>query len=367
VSQRTGMLRLADRGQSVWLDYIRRDLMESGELAAMVGGGLKGMTSNPSIFQKAIAGSDLYDDDLATLLAADPDAGPSTLFEQLAIVDIRLAADELLSVYERSDGADGLVSLEVSPHLAHDTEATIVDAHRLWAAVDRPNLMIKVPATPAGIPAIERLIGDGVNVNVTLMFSLGHYEAVAHAFLRGLEQTADPSRIASVASFFVSRVDTAVEAAIEQLGDPRADALAGKVAVANSRVTYGRFQALFGDDFEANWGRGAFPQRVLWASTSTKNPAYSDVLYVEELIGPHTVNTLPPATLEAFEDHGEVRGDTLCDNVDEAHAVLDELAVLGIDFVEITEQLQDAGVQAFIDSYDDLIDTIATKRDQLLA
>lgn len=365
MTDRTPLQRLADHGQSVWLDYIRRDLMETGELAQMVRDGLRGMTSNPSIFQKAIAGSDLYDGELARLLADDPDAAASALFERMAISDIQMAADEFASVYEATDGGDGFVSLEVSPHLAHDTEGTIAEARRLWSAVDRPNLMIKVPATPAGIPAIEELIGGGINVNVTLMFSLGHYEAVAHAYLRGLDRAPDPSRVASVASFFVSRVDSAVDAELAKLGDEVLGELGGKVAVANSKVTYARFQQLFGDDFEAMWGRGAFPQRVLWASTSTKNPAYSDVLYVEELIGPQTVNTLPPATLAAFADHGEVQPDALCQGVDEAHEVLDRLALEGVDLVAVTEQLQDEGVQAFIDSYDDLLETIDHKRASL--
>ncbi len=358
----TAMQRLAAVGQSVWLDYIRRDLLEGGEMAAMVANGLRGMTSNPSIFEKSIAGSDQYDADLASALAASPDATAKELFEALAIADIRLAADVLRPVYDALPGADGFVSLEVSPTLANDTEQTIHEARRLWQAVDRPNLMIKVPATPAGIPAIETLIGEGINVNVTLMFSMAHYESVAGAYLRGLQAAADPSRIASVASFFVSRVDSAVDEALEAVGTPEALALRGKIAIANSKATYLRYQEIFGESFEAEWGRGAFPQRLLWASTSTKNPAYSDTLYVSELIGPDTVNTVPPATLEAFEDHGVVRAGTLTEGIDEALAQLQQLEAVGVDLEAITEELQIAGVDAFVSAFEGLLGAIETKR-----
>lgn len=359
----TSMNDLAARGQSVWLDYIRRDLIESGELAALVADGLRGMTSNPTIFEKAM-GSGEYDDDIAAILSEQPDISTKRLYEMLAIADIQMAADALGQVYIETDGLDGYVSLEVAPDLAHDTAGTVEEAVRLWGEVDRPNLMIKVPATDAGIPAIAELIGRGINVNATLMFSVDDYEAVAGAFLRGLEDAPDPSQVASVASFFVSRVDGKIDAALEAAGET-GSGLGGTIAVANSKAAYQRFLDLFGEDFEAQWGRGVNPQRVLWASTSTKNPEYSDVLYVEELVGPHTVNTMPPATLEAFLDHGHVRGDTVCENVDEATRQLDELAALGIDLAEVTETLQSEGVVSFAASFDDLLATLDEKREEL--
>ena len=304
---------LAEQGQSIWLDYIRRNLIRSGELKRLVEeDGLRGVTSNPTIFDKAISGSTDYDMALRALLAADPQAPVGNLYEALAIEDIQMAADVLRPVYDATHGDDGYVSFEVSPHLAHDTERTINEAKRLRAAVDRPNVMIKVPATPAGIPAIEELIAEGVNVNVTLMFSMSHYEAVARAYIKGLERCGDPGQVASVASFFVSRVDTMVDKALEETGNPEAKALEGKIAIANSKVVYRRFLEIFhGEGFAALRQRGARVQRPLWASTGTKNPAYSDVLYVENLIGPETVNTLPPETINAFRDHGKVPGATV--------------------------------------------------------
>lgn len=361
----TTMQQLADVGQSVWLDYIRRDLLASGGMADMVASGLRGMTSNPSIFEKAIAGTDQYDDDLAALLKEDPDATPKSLFESLAAVDIRAAADVLRPVYDSAPGRDGFVSLEVAPDLANDTAKTIAEARRLWASIDRPNLMIKVPATPAGIPAIETLIGEGININITLMFSMAHYEAVSAAYLSGLEHASDPSTIGSVASFFVSRVDSAVDAALDEVGSPKALALRGKIAIANSKATYRRFEQIFGEDFESVWGRGALPQRVLWASTSTKNPAYSDIMYIEELVGPDTVNTVPPATLEAFEDHGIVRPGTLTEGVSEALEQLDQLSEVGVDLDVITEKLQVDGVASFVSAFDGILTAIETKTTQL--
>ena len=361
----SAMEQLAAQGQSVWLDYIRRDMLENGDMAAMVADGLRGMTSNPSIFEKAIAGSNQYDDDIERFVADNPSATPIEIFEHLAIEDIQAAADILAPVYERTDGADGFVSLEVSPTLANDTEGTIAEARRLWAAVGRPNLMIKVPATEAGIPAIETLIGENINVNVTLMFSMDHYEAVSHAYLRGIEKAADPSRVASVASFFVSRVDTAVDNQLAELGAAAAPLL-GKVAIANAKVTYQRYLELFGDDFEAEWGKGAFPQRLLWASTGTKNAAYSDIMYVEGLIGHNTVNTLPPATLDAFADHGSADVAALVEDVDDAYAVLAQLKTVGVDLDAITDKLQTDGVQAFIDAFDGLLGAIEEKRSALV-
>ena len=289
------------------MDFIERDLLTGGGLARLVAeDGVRGVTSNPSIFQKAIEGGGPYDEAVAGLLAADPEMTTVQLYEALAIEDIQDAADILRSVWDESRGGDGYVSLEVSPHLARDTEGTVAEAKRLWQAVNRPNLMIKVPATPEGIPAIEDLIAGGINVNATLMFSLADYEAVATAYLRGLETNSNPPGVASVASFCVSRVDTQVDAALEAIGSPEALSLRGKAAIANAKLAYRRFGELFGPEaFAPLSARGAMVQRPLWASTSTKNPDYRDVIYVEELIGADTVNTLPVATLEAFRDHGK--------------------------------------------------------------
>ncbi len=353
---------LHDVGQSVWLDFIRRELLESGELARLVDGGLRGETSNPTIFQKAIGDSNEYDDDIAAILQEDPAADATTVLERLMVADIQAATDILRGVYDSSDGGDGFVSLEVSPLLAADTEGTIAEARRLWKLVDRPNLMIKVPATPEGIPAITTLLADGVNVNVTLMFSLDHYEAVAEAYIKGLEQAADPTGLASVASFFVSRVDTKVDKALAEIDHPAARALEGKIAVANSKATYQRYLQIFeGDRFAELAARGAKPQRVLWASTSTKNPNYRDVLYVEELIGRNTVNTLPPATLEAFDDHGEIKADAIESDVADAYVQLAALGGLGVDLDVLTEELQVEGVDAFAKSFEDLLAVVADK------
>lgn len=359
---------LLAQGQSVWLDYIRRNLIRSGELKQLVEeDGIRGVTSNPTIFEKAIGGSTDYDAALRALLAKNPNTPPGRLYEPLAIQDIQEAADVLRPVYDETEGADGYVSFEVSPHLAHDTEATISEAKRLKAAVDRPNVMIKVPATPQGIPAIEELIAAGVNVNVTLMFSLRHYEAVAGAYVRGLERGADPARVASVASFFVSRVDTMVDRALQSLGTPEARALLGKIAVANSKLVYRRFREIFhGEGFLALKQRGARAQRPLWASTGTKNPEYSDVLYVETLIGPETVNTMPMDTLKAFKDHGRVPGPTVTQDVHEAEAALARLESLGIRLEEIAEKLQQDGVAAFAASFDELMAALEKKRISIL-
>jgi len=357
----TKLQELHEAGQSVWLDFIRRDMLGNGELAGLVAEGTRGLTSNPTIFQKAIAGSDLYDAQIAT---TDGDA--AKVFEALAVQDIRAAADLLRSVYDESDGADGYVSLEVAPDLAYDTEGTIADARRLWGVVDRPNLMIKVPATSDGISAVEDLIAAGINVNATLMFSLADYEAVAGAYVRGVERAERPERVASVASFFVSRVDTKTDAALDKVGTDDALALRGKTAVANAKMTYLRYQDIFlGSTFAGARGRGARPQRVLWASTSTKNPEYPDLLYVDDLVGANTVNTMPPATLDAFKDHGVADPTALVNGVEEAAAQLHELEVLGIDFSAITSELQTEGVDAFAASYDDLLEAIAAKKEAL--
>jgi len=359
---------LGAAAQSVWVDYIRRDFTRSGDLAALIADGVRGVTSNPSIFAQAIGGSAEYDDAMQEMLGTNPDCTPMEIFEAIAVADIQEAADVLLSVYEDSDGADGFVSLEVSPTLAHDAEGTIRDARRLWAEVDRPNLMIKVPATEPGIRAVEELIAEGVNVNVTLMFSMQHYEDVAQAYIRGLRRAGDPKGIASVASFFVSRVDSAVDRALDEVGTDEAIALRGTIAVANSKLAYRRYQEIFeGDEFVGLAERGARPQRALWASTSTKDPAYSDVKYVEELVGANTVNTIPPATLDAFMDHGKVRTDAVAEQVDGAEAGIRALRALGIDFDAITEQLQVDGVASFAEAFEAMLDAIEVKSKRLLA
>jgi transaldolase/glucose-6-phosphate isomerase len=354
---------LAAHGQSVWLDYIRRDLIESGELARLVReDGLRGITSNPSIFEKAIAGSRDYDRLLEAVLRETRD--PVAVYERLAVRDIQDAADALRGVHEATGGRDGFVSLEVSPHLAHDTAGTVAEARQLWRAVMRPNAMIKVPGTPAGVPAFGQLIGEGINVNVTLLFSRDAYRRVAEAYIAAIEGRAahhrDFGRIASVASFFVSRIDTAVDRLLGEMG-ARGKGLLGKAAIANARLAYQTYLELFGTPrWKALAAKGAQPQRVLWASTSTKNPAYRDVLYVEELVGADTVNTLPPATLEAFRDHGRARP-SLTEDVAGARASMAELAALGISMEGLTAKLLDEGVQLFADSYDQLLAAIGER------
>ena len=361
----TKLHELAELGQAIWLDYISRSLLGSGELQELVDQGLRGVTSNPSIFEKAIAGSADYDEDLNRLVSDGRSV--AEIYEDLAMADIRSAADILRPVYEKSGGADGYVSLEVNPALAHDTEATIAEARRLFASLERPNVMIKVPATPAGLPAIETLIGEGVNVNVTLIFSLEQYEAVATAYIAGLEKLAlaggDLGKVASVASFFISRVDTAVDKALEEIGNTE---IQGKIAIDNAKIAYSRFREIFSSE---RWNKlatgNARVQRPLWASTSSKNPAYPDTLYVDNLIGPDTVNTLPPATLEDFLDHGTV-ATTVETDVDGARMRLAELTELGIDLDAITKRVLDEGVAAFAKSFDGLIASIAGKRGRLL-
>lgn len=360
--------QLQAQGQAVWLDYIRRDILLDGSLRRMVDeDGVSGVTSNPAIFQKAIGEGELYDQAIQDYLTAEPQGQVENLYEALVIEDIRMAADILESVFEDTKGRDGFVSLEVSPHLARDAEGTLAEARHLWERVDRRNLMIKVPATAECVPAVEELLAEGINVNVTLMFSMAHYEAVAGAYLRGLERCQNPERLASVASFFVSRVDTKVDGRLGGLGREAATELLGKVAIANSKLTYARYQELFeGAAFQPMMDRGVAPQRVLWASTSTKDPAYRDVIYVEELIGPDTVNTIPPQTLEAFRDHGEV-GPTLLEDWSGARRQLDALASLGIDLQTATEELQQEGLEKFAMPFDSLLDTLRSKRDSLLA
>lgn len=359
--------QLQECGQSIWLDYIRRDLLTSGEFQRLVEeDGVHGVTSNPTIFDKGIATGTAYDDALRLLLSTDSDRDALTLFENLEIQDLQMAADILRPGYDQTEGADGFVSIEVSPRLAYDTAASIAEAQRLWKAVNRPNLMVKIPSTVPGIQAVEVLIAEGININITLMFSRAHYEAVAQAYLRGLKRNKNPQQVSSVASFFVSRVDTEVDRALETVGTPEALSLRGKIAIANARVVYRRFREIFlGASFEEFRRRGARMQRPLWASTGTKNPAFSDVLYVEELIGPHTINTIPPATLNAFRDHGRVQP-TLEAGEQDAENALARLAKLGIDLGAITEKLLADGIIAFIRSLDELLASLKQKRRVLL-
>ncbi|MFP5306735.1 MAG: transaldolase [Gammaproteobacteria bacterium] len=371
------LLQCRTHGQSIWLDYIRRDLVAGGALQRLIDDdGISGLTSNPAIFEKAIGGSQDYDVALSALVASG-ERDPSVLFERLAVEDIRAAADLLEPVYRDSAGADGYVSLEVSPHLAMDEAATVREARRLWRAVDRPNLMIKVPGTPPGIAAVCRLVGEGVNINVTLLFAREAYRAVADAYIRGLETFVagggDPARVASVASFFVSRIDTAVDAELgRRLATADAaergalEALAGRVAVANAKLAYADYRTICAQPrWQALLARGARPQRLLWASTGTKNPQYSDVLYVESLIGPETVNTVPPATLDAFRDHGQA-APRLAEDIDGARAVIGALAAAGLSLDAITDRLVVEGVQLFVDAHDKLLAAVAAKCDALL-
>ncbi|MCH7787500.1 MAG: bifunctional transaldolase/phosoglucose isomerase, partial [Chloroflexi bacterium] len=359
-------------GQSVWYDNIRRGHIKSGELQRLIDSGVTGLTSNPTIFEKAIAGSTDYDDALLALVADRKSA--SDIFESLATQDIRDAADLMRSIYEQADGADGFASFEVSPHLAHDTDGTILEGRRLFALLDRPNVMIKVPATPEGVPAVRQLISEGINVNVTLIFSLEAYEQVREAYIGGLEELAasggDVSRVASVASFFVSRVDSAVDALLDErirAGHSELQSLVSKAAIANAKLAYRDFKGEFGHDrFAALRAKGAKVQRPLWASTSTKNPALSDVLYVEALIGRDTVNTVPEATLTAFLEHGSA-AETLEQDLSDAEQTIESLRNAGIDMEQVTDKLLADGVKSFADSFDKLVANIEEKTARLLA
>jgi transaldolase / glucose-6-phosphate isomerase len=354
-------------GQSPWMDYIRRDLLTSGELKKYIDNdGLRGMTSNPAIFEKAIAGSNVYADILGSVEGKSLDA--KGLYEKIAIRDVQDATDIFKPVYKESNRRDGYVSLEVSPALANDTKATINEARRLWKTVNRENVMIKVPATPEGLPAIRQLLEDGLNINITLLFAQSAYEKVAEAFLAALEARAakgqELSHIASVASFFVSRIDTLVDSFVDEKLKTTTDAgqtalldaIRGKIAIANARLTYKKYQELFGGPrWKALSAKGAQTQRLLWASTSTKNPKYRDVLYVEELIGADTVDTIPPATLDAFRNHGKLRP-SLTENVDEAAKTMANLAKAGISMKEVTDKLLIDGVKLFAGAFKQLLD-----------
>ena len=357
-------------GQSIWLDNIRRGMFASGELRRLIASGLRGMTSNPTIFEKAIGSGNDYDAQLASLIGSEPDA--NHLFEALAIDDIRHACDEFRALFDETNGGDGFVSLEVSPLLASDTRATADAAQRLWKMVDRPNVMIKIPATPEGIPAITETIAAGINVNVTLIFSLETYEDVANAYIAGLERRVAAGgsieRIGSVASVFVSRIDTAVDKLLDEKAkaDPKLKELAGKTGIANMKLIYARYKKLFESErFEALKAHGARVQRPLWASTGVKNPAYSDLLYVENLVGKNTVNTLPPATLDALVDHGTVTPDTVEQGLADAHAVIEALAKAQISLFDVTQKLQLEGVKSFADSYNAMLGAIKSKQKQL--
>src|SRR3954471_15215694 len=369
---------LQEYGQSVWLDFVSRELLKSGGLARLVAeDGIRGVTSNPSILERACGQGDYYDE-LIAAAEKSGDLDPGALFEDLAVRDIQEGADALNLVYEQTQRRDGFISMEVSPYLAMQTHETIEEARRLWRSIGRRNLMVKVPATKPGLPAIRTLIGEGINVNVTLLFSQKVYEEVAEAYIAGLEdfvaKGGDPHKVASVASFFVSRIDTLVDEALDKriaatsdaAGRQKLSALKGRIAIANAKLAYQAYQRIFGDE---RWQRlaqkGAQTQRLLWASTGTKNPSYSDVLYVEELIGPDTVNTMPPATMDAFRDHGTPRA-SLEEDVAGARAVMDGLAEAGVSIDEITTRLVEDGVKLFADAADQLYAAVQKKRRTVL-
>ena len=363
----TPLKQLAEHGQSVWIDYLSRTFIDDGDLAGLVRDGVVGVTSNPTIFQGAIAEGSAYDEQIKAVSATESE--PKEIFLALARDDIRAACDILRPVHDDGNGKDGWVSLEVDPNLAHDTQATIDEAARLHALVDRPNLFIKIPATKEGLPAIEEKIAAGIPVNVTLIFSLERHREVAEAYVRGVkrfvEGGGDPSTIASVASFFVSRVDTEADRRLDEVGG--FDALKGTLAIANAKLAYVTYAEVFsGAEWDELAKAGATPQRCLWASTSTKNPEYRDVLYVEELIGPDTVNTMPRETVEAVQDHGRIER-TLDRDVDEARRTLERFAEAGIDYHDVVQTLEREGVEKFAKSFRDLFADLEAKRDQLVA
>jgi transaldolase len=363
----TPLKQLADAGQSVWIDYLSRPFVQGGDLAGLVDDGVVGVTSNPTIFQGAIAEGDAYDEQIKELSATESE--PKEIFLALARDDIRAACDVLRHVWDAGNGLDGWVSLEVDPTLAHDTHGTIDEAKRLHALVDRPNLFIKIPATREGLPAIEEAIAAGIPVNVTLIFSLQRHREVAEAYIRGLRRLidggGDASRIASVASFFVSRVDTEADRRLDEVGGY--DQLKGTLAIANAKLAYVTYQEVFaGAEWDELAAKRATPQRCLWASTSTKNPAYRDVLYVEELIGPDTVNTMPRETVEAVQDHGRIER-TLDRDVDGARRVLELFVEAGIDYDDVVDTLEREGVEKFAKSFRDLFSDLESKRDALVA
>jgi transaldolase len=360
--------QVSELGQSVWIDFLSRKLVHGGELARMMEeDAVVGVTSNPTIFQKAISEGDAYDEQLREVLAEEDD--PKEVFLKLAIRDVQDACDLLRPVWDGGAGQDGYVSIEVDPNLAYDTEGTIAEAQRLHELVDRPNCFVKIPATEPGLPAIEEMIACGRSINVTLIFSLQRYAEVVEAFQRGLERLVasggDPGPVASVASFFVSRVDTEADKRLDELG--ASDELKGKLAIANAKLAYQRYQELHsGERWEALAAKGARTQRCLWASTSTKNPAYRDVMYVEELIGPQTVDTMPEETIRAFQDHGEVAL-TLERDIDEAHRVFERIAEVGVDYDDVVAVLEKEGVDKFSDSFKELLEGVRAKRGELVS
>jgi transaldolase len=360
--------KLSARGQSVWIDSLSREWLETGYLEKlMTEDAVVGVTTNPTIFQKAIAQGDAYDEQLKELLEDETD--PKEIFLQLSARDVEAAIDLLAAVHERQS-EDGFVSWEVDPTLAYDREATFDEAMRLHAWIDRPNLYVKIPATKPGLGAIEDCIAHGKSINVTLIFSLQRYQEVVESYLRGLERLVaaggTPATVHSVASFFVSRVDTETDKRLEAIGTKDALALRGRLAIANAKLAYAHFQETFaGERWEFLAGKGANPQRCLWASTSTKNPEYRDVMYVEELIGPQTVDTMPDETIKAFQDHGEVGGDTVLDGVKKARKLIDKLAGVGVDYDDVTKTLELEGVQKFADSFEELLDGVRSKRGAL--
>ncbi|HXZ56774.1 MAG TPA: transaldolase [Gaiellaceae bacterium] len=360
--------QLSALGQSVWIDYLSRDLLRSGELARMIReDAVVGVTSNPTIFQKALAEGGAYDEQMREVLARQDDL--KEVFLALEIKDVQDACDVLRPVWDATNGKDGYVSIEVDPTLAFDTDGTIAEAQRLHDQVDRPNCLVKIPATKDGLPAIEEMIARGHNINVTLIFSLRRYEEVVEAYHRGLERLVetggDPATVTSVASFFVSRVDTEADRRLEEVGAP--DELKGKLAIANAKLAYARYKELHsGERWQALQDKGAHTQRCLWASTSTKNPAYRDVMYVEELIGPETVDTMPQETIDAFEDHGE-SALTLEADLDEAHRVFEQVAEAGVDYDDVVLTLEQEGVQKFSDSFVELLDGVSAKRGELVS
>ena len=369
--------QLGRLGQSIWLDYIRRDLMASGGLQRLIDeDGLRGMTSNPSIFEKAIAESHDYDEDIKAMALKGKSV--QAIYENLSQRDVQNAADEFRSLYDNTDGADGYVSLEVNPHLAHDTNGTVKEARRLWAALGRPNVLIKVPATGEGLPAIQQLISEGISVNVTLLFGLPRYRKVAEAYIAGIESRAAQGKsiehVASVASFFVSRIDALVDPMLEKFDTEKTSKRAdfakkahGQVAIASAKMAYQIYKEMFGSDrFGRLTAEGALVQRLLWASTSTKNPTYSDVKYVEALIGPHTVNTAPMETLDAYRDHGDPKA-RLEQEVEESRSVLERLPELGISIDDVTRQLEDQEVAKFNEPFDKLMVTLAQRSSPHLA
>jgi transaldolase len=363
--------QLSARGQSVWIDYLSRDLLQTGELKRMMDeDAVVGVTSNPTIFQKAISQGNAYDEQIKELLDHEQDA--KEIFLHLATRDVESALDLLAPVHD-ADPQDGYVSIEVDPTLAYDTKATYDEAIRLHEWIDRPNLYVKIPGTKPGLQAIEDCIAGGRSINVTLLFALEMHKESMEAYVRGLERFVfdgggDASKVRSVASFFVSRVDTETDKRLDAIGSAEALALRGKLAIANARIAYQNYQQAFsGPRWQALEEKGALPQRCLWASTSTKNRAYRDVLYVEELIGPSTVNTMPEETIQAFQDHGEVLGDTVLAGVEEAHELLAQLAAVGIDYDDVVTTLEEEGVQKFSDSFAELLDGVRAKRETVAA